>query len=98
MSTAKGAIEGAEEEGACGGKEGMPKDEVETGVVSSADAKMLELAGTVVVLSPKGFLKDTVFPDMLVKAALPGLAEGKKEATATLLSRPVELVCADEVD
>jgi hypothetical protein len=95
---AEGAIEGADAEGALRRKEGAPKNDVEADVVCLADAKILEVPGTVVVFSSKGFFVDAVLPNVPVKAAPPGLIEGKKGVGVMLLSMPLELVCTDEND
>ena len=43
LLTAEGAIEDTGGEGAFAGKEGMPKDDVEAGIVSFENEKMLEV-------------------------------------------------------
>jgi len=95
---AAGAIEGAEAEGALEAKEGAPNDDVDAGLVSLAEAKMVEVLGTVVVFTSKAFFDDAVLPKMPAMAALPELIEGKKGAAAGWLSMPLELVWTDETD
>ena len=93
MLATEGAIEGAGEEGAFAGKEGMPKDELEPAVLFS-DEIMLDLAWDVGVWRPKGFSVEPAFPSMLVDGLLPESGEKDEGPAAALLPKLVKLVCA----